>query len=201
MKILVMRYRFIGDTILTVPFLRNLRKAYPDAQIDLLVAPVSGEIIDKCPYVNNFIYFDTTKKHRYENKEGSEKKDFKSYVKLLKEEKYDKAYVLKRSLSSAFLAIAAGIKERVGFNTEMRSFLLTKSVPYVENKHEIDCFLDVLRADGIEVQDNYLENWVQETETEKVKNVLRINGINPDSEIKKREEEKKQLMTENEWKK
>ena len=39
-KILVMRYRFIGDTLLTVPFLRNLKDAYPDAQIDMLVAPV-----------------------------------------------------------------------------------------------------------------------------------------------------------------
>ena len=75
LKILVMRYRFIGDTLLTVPFLRNLRYAYPDAQIDMLVAPVSGEIIEKCPYVDNFIYFDTTKKHRYENKEGQEKKN------------------------------------------------------------------------------------------------------------------------------
>ena len=30
-KILVMRYRFIGDTVLTVPFLRNLREAYRSA--------------------------------------------------------------------------------------------------------------------------------------------------------------------------
>ena len=65
-KILVIRYRFIGDTLLTVPFLRNLRYAYPEAQIDMLVAPVSGDIIKECPYVDNFIYFDTTRKHRYE---------------------------------------------------------------------------------------------------------------------------------------
>ena len=39
MKIMVVRYRFIGDMILTIPFLRNLRYAYPDAQIDMLVAP------------------------------------------------------------------------------------------------------------------------------------------------------------------
>ena len=52
-KILVMRYRFIGDTLLTIPFLRNLRDAYPDAQIDMLVAPVSGEIIEKCPVIIN----------------------------------------------------------------------------------------------------------------------------------------------------
>ena len=50
-KILVVRYRFIGDMILTIPFLRNLRYAYPDAQIDMLVAPNSGEVIEDCPYV------------------------------------------------------------------------------------------------------------------------------------------------------
>jgi len=177
-KILVMRYRFIGDTVLTVPFLRNLRYAYPDAQIDLMVAPVSGEIIDKCPYVDNFIYFDTTKKHRYENKEGQDKKDFWYYVKLLRKEKYDKVYVLKRSLSSAFLAFLAGIKERVGFDTECRGFLLTKKTPYIENKHEIDCFLDVLNTDGIEVKDNYLENWVENSEIESVKKSMLVNGFN-----------------------
>lgn len=172
-----MRYRFIGDTVLTVPFLRNLRYAYPDAQIDLMVAPVSGEIIDKCPYVDNFIYFDTTKKHRYENKEGQEKKDFWYYVKLLRKEKYDKAFVLKRSLSSAFLAFAAGIKERIGFDTECRRFLLTKTTPYIENKHEIDCFLDVLKADDIDVKDNYLENWIDDAEIDVVKKILLVNGF------------------------
>lgn len=112
-KILVIRYRFIGDTLLTVPFLRNLRKANPKAQIDMLVAPVSGEIIDKCPYVDNFLYFDTTRKHRYENS-NQEKKNFRYYVKLLREKKYDKAYVLKRSFSSAFLAFCAGIPNESG---------------------------------------------------------------------------------------
>lgn len=183
-KILVMRYRFIGDTLLTVPFLRNLREAYPQAQIDMLVAPVSGEIIDKCPYVDNFIYFDTTKKHRYENS-GEEKKTFNTYVKLLRAQKYDKAYVLKRSFSSAFLAFAAGIPERIGFDTEMRGFLLTKFLPYAEDKHEIECFLDVLKADGIEPKDNYLENWVEPCEVEKVIKVLNESGIENESAIKK----------------
>ena len=179
-KILVMRYRFIGDTLLTVPFLRNLRYAYPDAQIDMLVAPVSGEIIEKCPYVDNFIYFDTTKKHRYENKAGQKKKTFWTYVKLLREQKYDKAYVLKRSFSSAFLAFAAGIKERIGFDTEGRGFLLTKKVKYEENRHEIDCFLDVLKSDGIDVKDNYLENWIDEKESAQVCEFLK-NSIAPEN--------------------
>lgn len=166
-KILVIRYRFIGDTLLTVPFLRNLRNAYPDAQIDMLVAPMSGDIIKECPYVDNFLYFDTTRRHRYENP-NAPKKTFWTHVRMLKERKYDKAYVLKRSFSSAVLAFMAGIKERIGFNTEGRGFLLTKSIPYANDKHEIECFSDVLRSDGIEVKDDYLENWISEEENSKV---------------------------------
>ena len=166
-KILVVRYRFIGDTILTVPFLRNLRYNYPDAQIDMLVAPKSGEVIENCPYVDNFIYFDTTRKHKYENT-NEEKKTFFSYVKKLRKEKYDKAYVLKRSLSSALLVFLSGIKERVGFDTEKRGFLLTKKIKYDKRKHESECFLDVLREEGLEVRDNYLENWISDEALSKV---------------------------------
>lgn len=175
-KILVIRYRFIGDTLLTVPFLRNLRYAYPDAQIDMLVAPMSGDIIKACPYVNNFIYFDTTRKHRYEHA-GGKKKTFWSYIKLLKKEKYDKAYILKRSLSSAFLAFAAGIKERIGFNTEGRGIFLTKKVPYKNHQHEVECFLDILRTDNIKIKDDYLENWITKEEQEKIENILKNNNI------------------------
>ncbi|NLF82377.1 MAG: glycosyltransferase family 9 protein, partial [Candidatus Gastranaerophilales bacterium] len=162
MRILVARYRFIGDTVLMIPFLRNLRYAYPDAVIDVLVGPVSGEVLNDCPYINELIVFDTTRKHRYENK-NEEKKSFFSYVKLLKSRKYDKVYVLKRSLSSALLVFLAGIPERIGFNTEGRGILLTKRIPYVKDRHEVECFLDVLRADEIEVKDNHLENWVNQS--------------------------------------
>ncbi len=165
MRILVVRYRFIGDTLLTVPFLRNLRRCYPYAKIDMLVAPVSGELLETCPYIDNLIYFDTTRKHRYEHG-NKKKKSFWHYVKLLKNEKYDKAYVLKRSLSSAFLCACAGIKSRVGFNTEGRGFLLTKRVPYDSSKHEIESFLDVLKADNVPVFDDYLELWLKDSDVD-----------------------------------
>lgn len=170
-KILVIRYRFIGDTVLTVPFLRNLKKAYPEAQIDMLVGPVSGDVLKDCPYIDNLIYFDTTRKHKYENS-SEKKRNFFNYVKLLRKNKYDKTYVLKRSFSSAALAFLAGIKKRIGFDTENRGFLLTKKVPYVKDRHEVECFLDVLRADNIPVIDNHLENFVSPESEEKIVNIL-----------------------------
>ena len=172
MKILVMRYRFIGDTILTLPFLKALRGLYPDAQIDMLVAPMSGEIIEKCPYVDNFIYFDTTRKHRYENGKTA-KKSFFSYVKSLRAEKYDKAYVLKRSFSSAALAFLARIPVRVGFDTEHRGFLLTKKICYDLEKHEADCFLDVLRAEGADVRISVPENFLTDDEKNNIDKILK----------------------------
>lgn len=173
-KILVIRYRFIGDTLLTVPFLRNLRAAYPHAQIDMLVAPNSGEVLRDCPYIDELIWFDTTRKHRYENGKA-EKKSFWHYVKLLRERKYDTAFVLKRSLSSAGLAFLAGIPERIGFDTEGRGFLLTKRVPYPKNEHEVDSFLSVLTAAGIPVQDRQLESWwglAEQAEVERLLNEI-----------------------------
>ena len=175
-KILVVRYRFIGDMILTIPFLRNLRYAYPDAQIDMLVAPNSGEVIENCPYINNFIYFDTTRKHKYEKGKGK-KKSFWYYAKELRKEKYDKAYVLKRSLSSALLCFFAGIKERVGYDTENRGFLLTKKLKYNNQKHESLCFLDALETDGIPVKDTHLENWIKEENRNKVLELFKKNNI------------------------
>jgi len=176
MKILVIRYRFIGDTVLTIPFLRNLRKANPGAQIDMLVGPVSGDVLLDCPYIDNLIFFDTTRKHKYENTE-EKRKTFWSYVRLLRKNKYDKAYVLKRSFSSAMLAFLAGIKHRIGFNTESRGFLLTKSTPYVKDRHEVECFLDVLKADNVPVEDNYLENWVNSKSEAKICDILDNCGV------------------------
>ncbi len=171
MRILVVRYRFIGDTILTVPFLRNLRRFYPDAKIDMLVAPVSGELLEPCPYIDNLFYFDTTRKHRYEFGKAN-KKSFFHYIKLLRTQKYDKVYVLKRSLSSAMLCAFAGIPKRIGFNTEGRGFLLTKRVPYDSSKHEVESFLDVLKADNIPVEDDYLELWLNEQDVLNAKEIL-----------------------------
>ncbi|MBQ4122840.1 lipopolysaccharide heptosyltransferase II [bacterium] len=179
-KILVVRYRFIGDMILTIPFLRNLRYAYPDSQIDMLVAPNSGEVIENCPYVDNFIYFDTTRKHKYENGSGK-KQSFWHYVSQLRKGKYDKAYVLKRSLSSALLCFFAGIKERVGYDTENRGIFLSKKVKYDNIRHEALCMLDVLEKDGISIKDNYLENWIDVKSEEKVQRLFEENKISEEA--------------------
>lgn len=170
-RILVIRYRFIGDTILTGPFLKNLRFAYPDAQIDVLVGPQSGEVLANCPYVNELIEFDTTRFHKYDRGAG-EKKSYWSYVKILRQRKYDLVFVLKRSWSSAALAVFAGAKYRVGYATEGRQILLTHSVKHDQTIHEVQSTLDVLRAANVPIVDDGLESWVSRSEKAEIETLV-----------------------------
>jgi heptosyltransferase-2 len=51
-QILVIRPDEIGDVVLTSPFLRELRRAAPQARITLLVKPACYPLVEHCPYVD-----------------------------------------------------------------------------------------------------------------------------------------------------
>lgn len=167
-RILVMRYRFIGDTILTVPFLRNLRRAYPHAVIDVLVGPNSGEVLQGCPYINNLITYDTTRFHKYDQGSNAKPKNLIHYAFELRRNKYDMVLLLKRSLSAGILAFLSGARYRVGYDTEGRGLLLTHRVKWRGDVHEVESTLDVLRAAGVAITDDYLEAWATDAELKKV---------------------------------
>jgi heptosyltransferase II len=163
-RLLVLRYRFIGDTILTVPFLRNLRRAYPRATIDMMVAPYSSDVLRGTPYVDEFLVYDPPTIHADSRGEHASLRSKVRFLAELRGRGYDKAYVLKRSFSSAAIAFLAGARERIGFDTERRGFLLTRRVPYRHDRHEVENFLEVLRADDVEILDSHLEAWLSEEE-------------------------------------
>jgi heptosyltransferase-2 len=169
-SILVIRYRFIGDTILTVPFLRNLRRAYPDARIAVLVGPKSGEVLEGCPYIDELITYDTTRFHKYDSGNGKTK-SFYSYVAMLRKNKYDTVFLLKRSFSSAALAFLIGARRRIGYATEGRSFLLTDPVPWRQDIHEVESLLSVLTAVDIDVDDGHLEAFTSAQELAQVETI------------------------------
>ncbi len=157
LRILVIRYRFIGDTVLAIPFLRNLRRAFPYAKIDVLAEPGSGDTLALCPYKDELLFY--APRLRGEKKRQAKiPTSLLGAARFLRARRYDRCYILRRSFSSAILPLLAGIPHRVGFATEGRGWLLQRSTPYAD-KHEVECFLVILRADGIPVVDTHNENW------------------------------------------
>jgi heptosyltransferase-2 len=166
LRILVIRYRFIGDTVLAIPTLRNLRQAFPNAVIDVLSEPVSGDTLALCPYKNDLLYY--APRLRGEKKRAAKfPTSLWGAARFLRARRYDRCYILRRSFSSAILPLLAGIPHRVGFATDGRGWLLQRSTPYAD-KHEVECFLDILRADGIPVTDTHNENWTDPAADAKV---------------------------------
>jgi heptosyltransferase-2 len=176
-KILVLRYRFIGDTILTVPFLRNLRRAEPQAYIAWVVAPGSAEVVRGIPYVDELIYWDPVTIHADSRGTHRTWKEKWGFIRELRARRFDKVYVLKRSLSSAIIALLSGASQRIGFATEGRGPLLSKRVPYCHDRHEVENFLAVLRADGVEVADDFLECWTTPDEDDAAFRLLDAAGM------------------------
>lgn len=152
-KILVVAPQYVGDTILVIPFLRELRKNFSESTIDVVTKNAGKLVLSECPYVDN-IY---------------SKEDLKPNF-------YDKAYVLKRSLSAGLLVRRLKIKDTIGFGGQCREFILKKCVKYKPHeKHELEHFSDVLIADGINIADETLEYWTKDEDVQNVQKYFTEN--------------------------
>ena len=169
-RILVVRTRFVGDTVLAIPFLRNLRRAFPAAIVDVLVEPASGGVLADCPYKDELITWSRPPRRLRMLPESVT--NLVAYAGWLRSRGYTRAYVLKRALSSTLLVRLAGIPHSVGFAGQGGGLLLSRSVPIAEDRHEVEVFLDQLRADGVPVDDAHNENWVSTPTAAKVEALL-----------------------------
>ncbi len=156
-NILVIRYGTIGDTIFASAFYRELRKALPSARIDILVEKISYGVMEFCPYINNVHFI------------NGKYKNILSYINLFKN--YDTVYFLKNDSFFSLTAFLAGVKNRIGFDVRRNKFLTMKS-PYKNDKHEIDCYLDLLKISNIQPISDNTELWTDKNNDLKVKTCL-----------------------------
>ena len=169
-RILVIRNRFIGDTLLAIPFLRNLRQNFPEAVIDVLVEPVSGDVLASCPYVDELIRWSRPRTQR--RALGDSIRDLRETARWLADRRYDRAYVLKRAAAGGLLTWLAGIPHRVGFACQGQQFWLSQAARLNPFEHEVEHFLKLLRCDGLSVDDGHNENWVAPQAAAKVEPLL-----------------------------
>jgi heptosyltransferase II len=155
-RILVVCTRYIGDTVLAIPFLRNLRRAFPDARIDVCAEGGARAVLADCPYVDELVAWRRAAGRR---NLATSLAAIRTQAAWLRSRGYDRAYLLKRSLSSSLLASLAGIPHRVGFAADGRPLLTTVVAPS-RGRHQAARYLDLLRSEGLPVDDGRNENWI-----------------------------------------
>jgi len=178
-RILVARWDGIGDFVLMSPFLRELRRKYPDSRITLLVGENVAQFAEVCPYVDSVIALSPEPK----------KEDFSSYSKyLLALARYAKDLMAladrnlqgkvdlaiqprwdmdwQRATLMTFLCRAsrrigytAGTSPTKAWGNFGHNWLFTDVLPAGIHQHEVERSLDIIRYLGGSVEDSTPEVW------------------------------------------
>lgn len=98
LKILIIRMSSIGDIVLTFPFIRLLRKRFPEAQIDFVVKKEYKELIKANKNISNIFSFDSQK--------GFD--ELKKLKVKIKKERYKYIFDIHRNLRSYYLRKFSG---------------------------------------------------------------------------------------------
>ncbi len=142
-KILILQTAFLGDVILTLPLAQSLRRAYPDAVIDMVVLPSAANVVEGSPAVTAALIFD---------KKGGQRgiRPLLRFGLELRARRYDLVISPHRSLRTAVLVLFSGARRRIGFRTSALTLVFTDLVDRPMSEHEVDRTLGLLRPLGIE---------------------------------------------------
>lgn len=155
MKILVVRFRQIGDAILSSVICKSLKKSFPNAQIDYVLYEESAPLFNGQSYIDNVI---TISKEERKN-------IFKYLKKVWKvtREKYDIVIdIMSTPKSEMFTLFSTKAKYKIGRKKKKRGFTYTHKIE--EPSSEFDKMekflkmLEPLKRDGLDIiEDKYYE--------------------------------------------
>ncbi len=142
-NILVIQTAFLGDAVLTLPFLNALKEKYPTAKIAVFCTPEVAEVFERHPAVAELIRFD---------KRGNDKgiRGLWRAADALKSRQFPIAFLPHRSFKSSLIAWLAAIPRRIGFSTSQGRWLLTDVVPFRWGVHDADRNLALLKSVGVQ---------------------------------------------------
>ena len=142
-KILIMKFRNIGDVLLITPLISNLKRNFPDALIDVALNKGTQEMITLNPHVNEVIIYD---REKIKAQKGI--KRIWSEIKFvfgIRAKKYDLIINTTKGDRGAMIALLSGAKFKVGYRGSKNILLkniFNYSLPPQQLRHTIETNLD-----------------------------------------------------------
>jgi ADP-heptose:LPS heptosyltransferase len=132
----------IGDQILFFPTLDDLKRTYPDAQIDVIVEPRAKGAYRVCKSADETIPFDF--------KDRNSPADWANLLGVIRDRYYDIALTLGQRWGVGFLLWLTGTPIRVGYQGNAAGQLfLTNTVPLKSEQYAAHMYHDLLQGLGI----------------------------------------------------
>ncbi len=181
-RILVIRTDLMGDVVLSLPAVHALRRAYPEASIDMMVLPPNIGVIQYDPAISRIVTYDPNVWRRPNAfLTLASYRKFLALMRDLRAANYDLCLSLAGDWASVF-AFFSGARRRVGYRDEAYPFFMTDPVPgrrYRIRQHEVDYIAGLARAAGgiIERDQRLPMLVVSEQAKEEVKALLASHGV------------------------
>ena len=137
-RVVVRGTNWVGDSLMTVPALRALRRVLPDANITLVIRPSARGIFSEADFVDDVLLYD--------------RKGVFSVIPQIREWKrrrFDLAVLFQNAFEAALIPFLAGVPLRLGYATESRQGLLTHPLPLPDwrsSRHEVFYYLYLVTA-------------------------------------------------------
>ena len=116
-RVLVVRLRSIGDTVLATPTLLALKRFLPDAEIDVLLEDWVAPVLENFSFADSVLTVGKSAKSRLQT------------ARLIRRRKYDVAINLHGGTTATFFAQASAAKHRVAYRNFSYSFLYNHRLP------------------------------------------------------------------------
>lgn len=165
-NILVIQTAFLGDCLLTVPFLFRLHRLNPDCKIDVVTTPAARQVFSSLGFVDTVYTLDKRGKHkRISAVIGFAKNEIGKHYSLL--------YSLHRSFRSTLLAMFISAETRLTYDKTSLSLLFDKTFPYRPDLHEIERHLVLLNEKKFDQQTDLFSTFnFTETANLRIKEIL-----------------------------
>lgn len=151
-KILIIKPSALGDIVHSLPFLRVVKKSFPGAQIDWVVAHGLHTFLEGHPMINHLwvIKKDQWKKM---NRLGRTLSEITTLARDLKKQQYDLSIDLSGLLRSGLITWIAGAEYKLGFkeSDEGSPFFYTHKIAGSMDIHAIDRYLEIARFMGCSI--------------------------------------------------
>ncbi len=149
-RILIIKLRAIGDVILATPVIENLRRAFPEAQIDFLTEKPSAPLLKHHPDLDEVVVFE---RGYVDSLSGfSWLRENARFFRELHQRDYDLVFDLFGNPRSAQFTWATRARYRIGFAFRGRKYAYNYRItPRGDRVHEVQFNLDALQAIGVPV--------------------------------------------------
>jgi heptosyltransferase-3 len=179
MKILVIKFRNIGDVLLSTPLIFNLKNIYPDSIIDFALNKGCEDMVSNNPNVKNIIVYDRLRIKKLSI--FSQLKEEIRFTRNIRNNHYDMVINLTEGDRGALLALFSGAKIKLGFS--VRKGLLSKIKIFDKLgddkkwQHTVEKDLQFINLLGKEVNNKEVKIYWSSTVEQEVDKILSDNNI------------------------